>query len=114
MLGRANLTVARVVEAHCDALAILHEAGDDRRRRHVGRVRRRGARARGSTPTRGPDGWTAHRHQAVVLARPTGVDHALVTAHVDDGRRLFRVDLRQPGVRADARRGLGRRAGCAR
>lgn len=29
-LGRANLTVARVVEAHTDALAILDEAGQPR------------------------------------------------------------------------------------
>jgi alkylation response protein AidB-like acyl-CoA dehydrogenase len=97
--GEYNLTVARVLEAHSDALAILAEAG--------GPV---------------PDGtWgvfaaeaAPHRLEAhdqggrLVL---TGVkpwcslaamlDAALVTAHAGDGRQLFRVSLRDRSVTAD-------------
>jgi len=91
-----NLTVGRVLEAHADALAILAEAGAS-----------------------APDGtWgvfaaeaAPHRLEAsdagggVML---TGVkpwcslagklDAALVTAHVDGERQLFRVSLRDPSV----------------
>jgi alkylation response protein AidB-like acyl-CoA dehydrogenase len=94
--GEHNLTVARVLEAHSDALAILAEAGQQV-----------------------PDGtWgvfaaesAPHRLEAgdqsgqVVL---TGVkpwcslaallDAALVTAHVGSDRQLFRVSLRHPSV----------------
>ena len=94
--GQHNLTVARVLEAHCDALAILAEAG---------------------VPV--PDGtWgvfaaeaAPHRleaHDRDGQAVLTGVkpwcsvadrlDAALVTAHVGDGRQLFRVSLRHPSV----------------
>jgi alkylation response protein AidB-like acyl-CoA dehydrogenase len=99
--GEHNLTVARVLEAHSDALAILAEAGVP------------------GEP--GPDGtWgvfaaeaAPHRLEAreeggrVVL---TGVkpwcslaamlDAALVTAHAGDGRQLLRVSLRDPSVTA--------------
>jgi hypothetical protein len=97
--GEHNLTVARVLEAHSDALAILAEAG---------------------APT--PSGtWGVfaaeaqpHRLEAGSSAGQltlTGVkpwcslgarlDSALVTAHVPgDERQLFRVSLRHPSVTA--------------
>jgi hypothetical protein len=91
-VAERNLTVARVLEAHSDALAILAEAGQPP-----------------------PDGtWgvfaaeaAGHRVDACQSAL-TGVkpwcslaghlDSALVTAHVGDGRQLFQVSLRHPSV----------------
>jgi hypothetical protein len=100
-VARQNLTVARVLEAHSDALAILAEAGEP-----------------------APDGtWgvfaaesAQHRLTATAGAGPgqvtlTGVkpwcslggqlDAALVTAHAGQDRQLFRVSLRHPSVTAD-------------
>ena len=94
-VAERNLTVARVLEAHSDALAILAEAGQDP-----------------------PDGtWgvfaaeaAGHRVDACQSAL-TGVkpwcslagslDSALVTAYVGDDRQLFRVSLRHPSVTVD-------------
>lgn len=99
-LGRANLTVARVVEAHCDALAILHEAGDGNTDGTWGVFAAEAPGARVAA-TRGPGGWTLSGTKPW-CSLADRVEHALVTAFVDDGRRLFRVALRQPGVRVDA------------
>jgi len=98
-IGEHNLTVARVLEAHSDALAILAEAG---------------------APV--PDGaWgvfaaeaAPHRLEARGSAgavRLTGVkpwcslggrlDAALITAHAGSERQLFRVSLRDPSVTAE-------------
>jgi hypothetical protein len=94
-VARENLTVARVLEAHTDALAIIAEAGQP--------------------PPDGTWGVFAaesadHRLQARALTL-TGVkpwcslagylDSALVTAHAGDDRQLFRVDLRHPSVSVD-------------
>lgn len=92
-LGAVDLTVARAVEPHLDALAILDE------------------------PRAGTWGvWAAEGPGARLRAEPTAhgcalsgrkpwcslaadLSHALVTAWVDDERRqLFEVELRQPGV----------------
>jgi alkylation response protein AidB-like acyl-CoA dehydrogenase len=98
-VAERNLTVARVLEAHSDALAILAEAG--------------------AAPPDGTWGVFAaeappHRLKAAAGQRGTvlsGVkpwcslaghlDAALVTAHVGDGRQLFRVSLRDPSVTVD-------------
>jgi hypothetical protein len=97
-VAQHNLTVARVLEAHSDALAILAESGAEV-----------------------PDGtWgvfaaeaAPHRleaHGGAGTVKLTGVkpwcslaaqlDAALVTAHADGGRQLFRVSLRHPTVTA--------------
>lgn len=99
-VARVDLTAARVLEAHTDALAILAEAGEP-------------------VPTDTSWGvFAAEGPGAVLTARPVAgghrldglkpwcslggmLDHALVTAHVEDGRRLFAVDLRHAGVRAE-------------
>ncbi|MDQ2749840.1 MAG: acyl-CoA dehydrogenase [Actinomycetota bacterium] len=99
-LGRVNLTVARVVEAHTDALAILAEAGrtdDASETWGVFAAEAPGARL---TATQTAGGWVVNGVKpwcslGAVLAR------ALVTAHIDDGRQLFAIDLRHPGVRAE-------------
>lgn len=105
-LGEANLTAARVFEAHTDALAILAEADqqDDTT----------AAMTFGVFASDGPDG----RLHAVTDGggfRLDGVKHwcslgsvldaALVTAHVSGGRQLFQVDLRDPSITAESATG---------
>lgn len=96
-VGAGDLSAARVVEAHLDARAILAEAGlpvDDADAWGVyaaeGPGVRVDARQRdGSWQLSGTKPW---------CSAASGLDRALVTAHVDGGRRLFAVDLRAPGV----------------
>ncbi|MGH3857183.1 MAG: acyl-CoA dehydrogenase family protein [Pseudonocardiaceae bacterium] len=103
-LAEEDLDLARLAEAHCDALAILNELP-------------------GPLPLPGQRWavWAAEPPNGRVAAEPgedrewrlTGTKrwcsgahcctHALVTAHADEGGRLFAVDLSQTGVRA----GLG-------
>jgi alkylation response protein AidB-like acyl-CoA dehydrogenase len=99
-LGRNNLTVARVVEPHVDALAILAEAGipvEPDRSFGVFAAEAAGARLE-ATPTAvggheltGEKPWCSLGDQ---------LDAALVTAHTETGRGLFCVRLRHPGVHA--------------
>lgn len=88
-----DLTVARVVEPHLDALAILHEHGDE-----VPDATSWGVyAAEGPAPrleaTRTSDGWMlSGRKPWCSLAGH--LSHALVTAWVDPERRgLFAIDL---------------------
>lgn len=94
-----DLTAARIVEAHADALAILVEAGQ-------------------AVP---PGRWGVFAAEAPgveLRARRTGtgwqiegakpwcslgglLDHALVTAQVGSARQLFAVDLRHPSVQPE-------------
>ena len=92
-LGAVDLTVARVVEPHLDALAILGEPRDGAW--GVWAAEAPGARLRAEV--------TPHGH--VLSGRKpwcslaADLSHALVTAWVgDDHRQLVAVDLRQPGV----------------
>lgn len=97
-ISAGDLSVGRIVEAHTDALAILQEAGEDITRiegtwgvfaseapDHRVEARTRGGR----TTLHGVKGW---------CSLGDVLDHALVTAHVDGGRRLFRVDLHHCSV----------------
>ena len=105
-LGAVDLTVARVLEPHLDALTILHEAWrlgvapagfwPDEATWGVYAAEGPGPRLR-AVPDRdgrwrldGPKPWCSLGGH---------VSHALVTAWVGEGRRLFAVALRQPGVR---------------
>ncbi|HEU5265713.1 MAG TPA: hypothetical protein VFU35_03390 [Jatrophihabitans sp.] len=109
-LARANVTVARVVEAHADALAILAEAKSE-------------PAAPGSTwgvfAAESPDQLLTGKPAADGTFELSGIkpwcslgdvlDRALVTAHVAEGRQLFAIDLRDPRVRAEpARRWVAR------
>ena len=105
-LGAVDLTVARVVEPHVDALAILNEAW------------RLGLAPESFWPhdatwgvyaAEGADRLEARRHQdgqwrltgdKPWCSLPGQVSHALVTAWEGEDRRLFAVALRQPGVTA--------------
>lgn len=96
-VAAADLTAARVLEAHTDALAILAEAGDAAAAGTWGvfAAEAPGARLDGDD---GRGGWTVSGDKAwcSLAAR---LDHALVTAHVPGGRRLFEVNLRHVSVR---------------
>ena len=102
-LGAADLTVARVVEPHLDAVAILAEAGQEAPT--GGGVwgvfaAEGGARLRADPSGRG--GWTLTGSKPW-CSLGDRISRALVTAWVDDTRRgLFAVDLDQPGVRHQA------------
>lgn len=109
-VAAVNLTTARVLEAHCDALAILAEAGAD-----VPRDSAWGVFAAESGGTRldaeiGPDGRTATLSGIKPwCSLASDLDAALLTAHTGEGRRLFRVDLRNPAITPEpARRWVAR------
>jgi len=94
--GEHNLTVARVLEAHSDALAILAEAGEPAPDGSWGVFAAEAAPHRleardngGGTFLTGVKPWCS------VAAR---LDAALVTAYAGSARQLFRVSLRHPSV----------------
>lgn len=123
-LGADDLDVARLAEAHTDAVAILDEL--DGRDELAGGDELAGRTGLGDL--RGPAGllwgvWAADPPALPLRARPdeghhgdgagwvlsgakpwcsgaTVCDRALVTAHAEDGYRLFAIDPRHPGVRA--------------
>jgi alkylation response protein AidB-like acyl-CoA dehydrogenase len=87
-----------VAEAHSDALAILAEAGLAMPAGSWGVFAAEAPTAR-LDAAHGEHGWT------LTGVKPWcslggALDHALVTAHTADGRRLFAVSLRDPSVRA--------------
>jgi alkylation response protein AidB-like acyl-CoA dehydrogenase len=96
-LGEIDLTVARVVEPHIDALVILREAGLDAPEGIFGVF---AAEAPGVALIAEPadGGWrlSGVKPWCSLAGR---VDRALVTARTPSGRRLFDVDLHDRGVR---------------
>ncbi|MEP7762337.1 acyl-CoA dehydrogenase family protein [Sanguibacter sp. 25GB23B1] len=103
----ADVGVARILEPHLDALAILAAAGGvDLEQVDAGSTSTWGVYAAEGpgvrvTATQHAGGWTLDGVKPwCSLARD--LSHALVTAWTDDGRRLFAVDLRSTAVAADA------------
>ncbi|MDN3905865.1 acyl-CoA dehydrogenase [Arthrobacter sp. YD2] len=103
-LGAADLTAARVVEPHLDALAILAQAGLD----HPGSAGSAGASwgvyaAEGSglrLDARAEGGGWRLAGTKPWCSLAAELDRAVVTAHTGPGtRRAFAVDLRHAGVR---------------
>lgn len=94
-----NLTVARVLEAHSDALAILAEAGEPVPDGTWGVFAAEAAPHRLEAHER--DGRTILTGVKPWCSLADRLDAALVTAHVGDGRQLFRVSLRHPSVAHD-------------
>ncbi len=97
--GAQDLTVARVLEPHLDALAILAEAETDPERPPgpetwgVWAAEGPGTRL---TATADPSGlWTLHGEKPW-CSLAGDVTHGLVTAWIGDDRRLFAVETRQP------------------
>jgi hypothetical protein len=100
-VAAGDVTVARVVEPHLDALGILALAGHDAghgSRWGVFAAEAPGMRLDATPAGDGDDRWTlSGRKPWCSLA--SRLTDALVTAHLPDGgRRLFRVSLRHPGV----------------
>lgn len=103
-IAATDLTTARVVEAHLDAVAILAEAeqaGAPAPRPSPGSTwgvfAAEGPGARLQAQGSDDGGWhvSGDKPWCSLAGRLT---HALVTAHDGSGRRLLAVDLRQPGV----------------
>ena len=94
-----DLTAARILEAHSDALAILAEAGQPvpDGRWGVFAAEAPGAVLTATRDDTGETGWTVSGTKP--WCSLAGVlDHALVTAHVGSERQLFAVDLRSESV----------------
>ena len=100
-VARRNLTAARVLEAHADALAVLGEAGNSPEADRSWGVF--AAEAPGVLLEARPDGDGGFRLDGTKpwCSLAGHLDRALVTAHEPDGRRLFEVDLHHPGVRPE-------------
>lgn len=99
-IASVDLTVARVIEPHLDALAILREAreGALATPNSVWGVFAAEASGVELVATAHDDGWqlTGRKPWCSLAAR---LSHALVTARVADGsRRLFAVDLADAGL----------------
>ncbi len=104
-IAAADVSVARVVEPHLDALAILGQLP------HAADVGVVGADERSAWGVFAAEGASlrvtaTRRHGSWVLdgVKPWcslagRLSHALVTAHTDGGRRLFAIDLAHEGVR---------------
>jgi alkylation response protein AidB-like acyl-CoA dehydrogenase len=101
-VAAVDLTPARVLEAHTDALAILGEAGDP-----LPDDLAFGVFAAEAPDARLDASLAADGHGAVLTGtKPwcsvaADLDAALVTAHTPEGRQLFRVDLREPTVEVE-------------
>lgn len=104
-LAARDVGLARTVEPHLDALSILHEAGALVGGDHTSRAWGVFAAEGGDEPLRAVrdgDSWrlTGVKPWCSLASR---LDSALVTATEDasDSRRLFAVELQQPGVTPD-------------
>ena len=98
-----DLSVARVLEPHLDAVAILAEAGEDAPPGSTWGVwAAEGPGGRLVAHGSDEDGWRLTGTKPWCSLGAV-VDHALVTAWVDDERRrLFAVRMDAPGIHVDA------------
>lgn len=100
LAAQTDLSAARILEAHTDALAILGEAGEQPPDGTWGVF----AAERGDVRL---DAYEDGESAVLVGTKPWcslagSLDHALVTAHSGGGRRLYAVDLRHSSVTADS------------
>jgi hypothetical protein len=97
--AEGDLTAARILEAHSDALAIMAEAGEPAAEGTWGVF---AAEAPGQQLAAQDHGDRAILVGTKPWCSLGGVlDHALITAHAGDERRLYAVDLQQDSVTAD-------------
>ena len=96
-IASADLTAARVVEAHLDAVSILAQAGVPGRADAGWGVYAAEAAGLRLEATEDADGWqlTGTKPWCSVAGL---LDSALITAHTPAGRRLFSIDLADRGV----------------
>ncbi|MFD9453779.1 acyl-CoA dehydrogenase [Streptomyces sp. NPDC059985] len=102
-VAERDLSLARLVEGHADAVAILAELGGPA----VGPRERWGVwaaepRGRGLTASRSDHGWVLNGLKRYCSGAHS-CTHALVTATADDGRRLFAVTTGATGEGPGAR-----------
>lgn len=96
-IAATDLSLARIAEGHVDAIAILGEAGSIARRGLYGVWAADDPRSP-VTAVRAEGGWRlSGRRRYASGAR--GLDRALVTAHAEDGLRLFDIAVRSERVR---------------
>jgi hypothetical protein len=96
--GRNDLSLARVIEAHTDALAILEESGRPApAQRLYGVWASDGPQSRLTATPLATGGWRIDGTKQYCGSAAL-VDAALVTAHVDDGVVLFEVPMSTPGI----------------
>lgn len=91
-LSALDLVLGRMVEAHADAVAILAELGGAPSEGLWGVWASEPPSARVDAEP-GADSWTLTGRKAWCSGALV-LDHALVTAHAGDGRRLFAVEVR--------------------
>jgi alkylation response protein AidB-like acyl-CoA dehydrogenase len=98
-VGELDLTVGRLVEAHTDAAAILAELEQvpTRPGEIWGVWAAEPPNARVAAARDGDGRWRLSGRKAW-CGGATICTHALVTAHADDGPRLFAVDLAESGI----------------
>jgi alkylation response protein AidB-like acyl-CoA dehydrogenase len=87
-----DLSLARLVEGHVDALAILEEAGLEPDSGATYGVWAARQRAGGTTARLTADGWRLTGEKPF-CSGSTRIDRALVTAECEDGYRLFDVPV---------------------
>jgi alkylation response protein AidB-like acyl-CoA dehydrogenase len=104
-LSAADLTLGRLAEAHTDAAAILTELDGPPALGLWGVWAAEPPTAR-VTATAGPDGWTLSGRKAWCSGAEV-LDRALVTAHAEDGRRLFAVSVADLAVEAGSWAAVG-------
>jgi alkylation response protein AidB-like acyl-CoA dehydrogenase len=95
-VAATDLATARLVEGHLDAVAICAEAGHRAPSGPCGVWAADPPTGRVSATAEG-NGWRLHGTKRW-CSGARALDAALVTAHADDGYRLFVVPLRCPGV----------------
>jgi hypothetical protein len=104
-LSAADLTLGRLAEAHADAVAILAELDGPPAAGLWGVWAAEPPTARlSASPTGG--GWTVSGVKAWCSGAEL-LDRALVTAHAEDGRRLFAVDVSGLEVQKDGWAAVG-------
>jgi alkylation response protein AidB-like acyl-CoA dehydrogenase len=101
-LGRTDLSLARIAEAHIDAVGILAEAGQAPRHGALYGVWASEAPRAKVFARRTPAGGWQLDGLKQYCSGATFLSAALVTAHCDDAVWLFDIALGEPGVRAEA------------
>jgi hypothetical protein len=97
-IGRRDLSLARLVEAHTDAMAILAEAGRQGRRDHLyGVWASDGPQGKVMARALAGGGWRIGGIKQYCSGAPL-LESALVTAHAQDGLLLFEVELDRAGI----------------
>lgn len=103
-LGAADLTAARIIEPHLDAVAILHQAAQAELQTEGSSWGVFAAQAPGQqlTANKAASGWRLNGPKPW-CSMAQDLSHALLTAHTEEGLRLFAIDLRHAGVTTTGR-----------